>query len=113
MILCKYTACGNARALGMESGDIKDDQITASSFYGGRKPWRGRLYNGNFWAIAYSNPTDPWIQVDLLRSTVVTGIITQGAAGIEQWVKYLQIQYGDSEDKFMYILENNQTKVSI
>ena len=52
---------------------------------------------------------NPWIQVDLLRSTVVTGIITQGSAHApEEWVTNLQIQYGDSVDTLRYILENGQ-----
>ena len=41
-----------SRALGMESGDIKDEQITASSFSIGHEPFRARLnldYNGELY----------------------------------------------------------------
>ena len=99
----------------MESRDIRDGQITASSFYTGQGvlyAWKGRLNNNDYWATASSNPTNPWIQVDLLRSTLVTGIITQGSAhAYEEWVTNLQIQYGDSVDTLRYILENGQPKV--
>ena len=102
----------------MENGDIVDDQITASSFYpgdGGFEAWKGRLNNNaDFWSPLDQNEKDPWIQVDLLRSTMVTGIITQGSSQAEQgWVTDLQIQYGDSEHKLMYIFEDDQPKVSI
>ena len=101
----------------MESGDISNDQITASSFYsgqGGLEPWKGRLNNDHYWATASENPPEPWIQVDLLQSTMVTGIITQGSASLDyqEWVKELRVQYGDSEDTLVYILEDGQPKVS-
>ena len=99
----------------MESGDISDDQITASSFYagqGGLRPWKGRLNNDDYWATASENPPDPWIQVNLMQPTMVTGIITQGSVAYQEWVKELRVQYGDSEDRLMYILEDSQPKVS-
>ena len=117
MILCTYTECNETPTLGMENTDIKDDQITASSYYtgsGGLQAWKGRLNNDDYWATASGKPKDPWIQVDLLHSTVVTGVITQGSAhSYQEWVTDLQIQYGDSEDSLMYVLENGQPKVSI
>ena len=118
MILCTCAECGEAQALGMESRDIRNRQITASSFYAGNRgefqAWKGRLNNNHYWATASSSPRDPWIQVDLLRSTVVTGIITQGGTRdrYQEWVTDLNIQYGHSVDLLMYILGNAQPKVS-
>ena len=101
----------------MESRDISDSQITASSFYngqGGLYAWKGRLNNNDYWATSHKQPTDPWIQVDLLRYTVVTGIITQGSADVyQEWVTDLQIQYGKLQYLLMYVLENDQPKVGI
>ena len=100
----------------MESGDVSDDQITASSFFagqGGLNAWKGRLNNADYWATSSGSPADPWIQVDLSRDIDVKGIITQGSAHVYmEWVTELQIQYGDSEDSLEYILENNQPKVA-
>ena len=105
----------------MQSGDIRDGQITASSSSGHHpdfQAWRGRLSveRNGAWVIAH--PTDSWIQVDLLRSTVVTGIITQGYGfeyedyePEEYWIRSLQIQLGNSEDTLVYILEDGQPKV--
>ena len=97
----------------MESGDISDDQIIASSSYSDFKAWEGRLNNTKYWAPINLNPTDSWIQVDLLRLTRVSGIITQGGTSSIRWVKMLKIQYGSSEDTLMYILKNDYPIVSI
>ena len=90
----------------MESGAIRDDQITASSFFNyfgvNYEPWKGRLNNkdAHFWSTKTKDPEDPWIQVNMLQQTVVKGIITQGGLSVnEQWVTELQIQYGESEDE--------------
>ena len=112
MLWFSYTECGKGRALGMESGNIKDGQITASSFYTGFNPWEGRLNNNHYWATSAKSPSNPWIQVDLLRSTQVTGITSQGS-GNQEWVTAFQVQYGDSEDSLMYIMENGEPKVSL
>ena len=79
----------------MKSRAISNDQLTASSFYtgqGGLYAWKGRLHNDAYWATAGPDcePTDAWIQVDLLSVTTVRGIITQGAHGYREWVDELQ-----------------------
>ena len=95
----------------MECRDIQDYQITASSYYagaGGLQAWKGRLKNNSYWASSGVSENN-WIQVDLLRSTVVAGIITQGSALVyQEWTTALQIQYGDSQDSLKYILKNGQ-----
>ena len=111
MILCTYIECDKAHALGMESGDINNDQITSSAFLTGFQPWKGRLNNHGNWKAPSGYD---WIQIDLLHSTVVTGIITQGSPeGHYDYYATLHIQYGDSVDTLMFILENGQAKVRI
>ena len=98
----------------MASGDISDDQITVSSSHYSNQQWQGRLNNNNsYWWTENKTPSGDWIQVDLLNSTEVSGIITQGHPDVRQWVKKLQIQYGSSGDSLMYILPNNDPIVSI
>ena len=94
----------------MESGAINDNQITASTLNLENPPWKGRLNDTGFWRSSHKKGY-PWIQVDLMRSTVVTGIITQG--GSSYWVESLQIQFGDSKDTLMYIFEDGKSKVSL
>ncbi|KAI8510753.1 hypothetical protein Bbelb_116690 [Branchiostoma belcheri] len=86
--------------LGMESGAIPDDSITASSTYGfNREPYRGRL-NGvagvGAWAVL-TNTIGEWLQVDLGEMETVTGTIIQGRYGVlhnvDQWVTSYKLQY--------------------
>ena len=50
--------------LGMQSGDIKDSQITASSYRPADLPLYGRLHNGKYWC-AKEKKRDEYIQIDL------------------------------------------------
>ena len=103
------TNCNPSRKLGMENKDIRDDQITASSFY--TRASEGRLNNNRCWVV--KSLTNPWIQVNFLQQTIVTGLITQGRRDAEEWVKTLQIQYEESIDKLVYIVESGNSKVRI
>ncbi|KAI8503383.1 hypothetical protein Bbelb_192040, partial [Branchiostoma belcheri] len=71
--------------LGMESGVIPDDNITASSIRGSPsvtdyKPYRARLNGVAGWGswIADNNSIGEWLQVDLGEMKRVTGTSTQG-----------------------------------
>ncbi|KAM8972306.1 lactadherin [Pelodytes ibericus] len=92
-----------ATALGMEGGAISDAQITSSSLYHGFLglqrwgPNLARLNNKgivNAWTSS-GYDKQPWIQVDLLRETRVSGIITQGASrmGSAEYVKEFKVAY--------------------
>uniref|UniRef100_A0A672GQU4 Neuropilin n=1 Tax=Salarias fasciatus TaxID=181472 RepID=A0A672GQU4_SALFA len=79
-----------AMALGMESGKISDDQISASTtFYDNR--WlsrQARLNNDdNAWTPAEDSNKE-YIQVDLHFLKVLTGIATQGAVSKETQKSY-------------------------
>lgn len=77
-------------ALGMESGKISDDQITASTtFYDNRwLPRQARLNNDdNAWTPSEDSNKE-YIQVDLHFLKVLTGIATQGAVSKETLKSY-------------------------
>ncbi|KAM3585026.1 uncharacterized protein V6R79_005423 [Siganus canaliculatus] len=77
-------------ALGMESGKISDDQISASTtFYDNRwLPRQARLNNDdNAWTPAEDSNKE-YIQVDLHFLKVLTGIATQGAISKETQKSY-------------------------
>uniref|UniRef100_A0A3B4VGH3 Neuropilin n=1 Tax=Seriola dumerili TaxID=41447 RepID=A0A3B4VGH3_SERDU len=77
-------------ALGMESGKISDDQITASTtFYDSRwLPRQARLNNDdNAWTPSEDSNKE-YIQVDLQFLKVLTGISTQGAVSKETQKSY-------------------------
>nr|AAI63576.1 Neuropilin 2b [Danio rerio]AAI63589.1 Neuropilin 2b [Danio rerio] len=76
--------------LGMESGKISDDQISASSsFYDGRwSPRQARLnFDDNAWT-PNEDSNKEYIQVDLHFLKVLTGIATQGAVSKETHKSY-------------------------
>ena len=96
----------------MEDGRITDSQITASSeyvdaMYHGptnarlNKPAESGVASGS-WA-AQTMDTNQWIQVDLKIATWVTGVMIQGRAGTNQWVKKFKVQYSDDGEKWKYI----------
>ncbi|KAI8515780.1 hypothetical protein Bbelb_065930 [Branchiostoma belcheri] len=87
--VCKYP-------LGMESGAIPDDSITASSTWGvNHEPYRGRLNKvtgAGAWAVR-TNTIGEWLQVDLGEMKTVTGTIIQGRSwNADQWVTSYKLQ---------------------
>ena len=74
-----FKKCNSSEPLGMESGKVRNQFITASSHYVGFPPWKARLNTGsaNSW---YGLPEDPnpWIQVDLVTPAWLKGVATQG-----------------------------------
>ncbi|XP_028411990.1 EGF-like repeat and discoidin I-like domain-containing protein 3 [Dendronephthya gigantea] len=93
-------------ALGMENGDIKDEQITASSELDiNHRAANGRL---NFtqpdgrrgaWSSKHED-VNQWLQVDFQRSTLVTGISTQGRRDNHQFVRKYTISFSKDGENF-------------
>lgn len=90
---------------GMKDGRISDSQITASSFHSnhdGHAPRQARLDNtvgAGAWVSIPAEYGRGWIQVDLLTSQQVTGIITQGrgSGAPQQWVTSYKILHGNDK----------------
>ncbi|XP_038053555.1 lactadherin-like [Patiria miniata] len=87
------TGCSSPRPLGMEDGTIPDDRITASSCFNSAyfPASAARLNNNNRWLSAYGD-TNPWVEVDLVQSTVLSGVITQGS-GYGSYIKQYKVAY--------------------
>lgn len=111
-----FLAC--QQALGMENGDILDEQITASSEKGSNHAaHQGRLHfkkvQGIFGAwTADNDDLHQWLQVDTGSPyTKVTRVATQGrdATGTNQWVTRYKLQYGSNGVHFRYYREQGQT----
>ena len=85
----------------MESGEIKDSQITASSYFDQYYPWNARLnmksvpgtISGAWSSGSYSAPH--WVQIDLGSVKKVNVIATQGHPDRGQWIKTYQILSGN------------------
>jgi len=92
-----YPSC--YKAFGMESFQILDNQITASSYKQYYEPHQARLHltasvSGNgAWCAGQNHQQGEWLQVDLGRRKKVTGIATQGKMDyfISAWTTNLKV----------------------
>ncbi|KAM6438830.1 coagulation factor V [Rhynochetos jubatus] len=98
---CEVDGC--SLPLGMENGEIKNTQITASSvktsWFNTWEPSFARLNQKgkiNAWRAKLNN-NQQWLQIDLLTIKKITAIATQGVKSIiaENFVKTYVIQYSD------------------
>ena len=104
--LSNNVGCQKA-ALGMESGVIVDEQITASSDLYGFPPEHGRLQGDGYWGA--TGDINQWLQIDLGNpNTSVTGVATQGY-GPKDWVTTYKLQYSNNGVNFTYYKEQGQT----
>ncbi|XP_072022190.1 uncharacterized protein [Amphiura filiformis] len=96
-------ACTTTNPLGIEDETVADNQITASStsMAAGvnHAAHFARLNQARFedgstgsWTAGATDPNQ-WIQVDLGTPTPVSGIITQGRDGFDQWVTMFTVEY--------------------
>ena len=80
--------------LGMQSGSIPDDSITASSELNVITPAKnGRLnYSaGSSWC-ASTNDGNPYLQIDLQTLHIICAVSTQGNSQSDNWVKTYTLQ---------------------
>ncbi|XP_038066899.1 lactadherin-like [Patiria miniata] len=102
--LQKKDPCDSPEKLGLEDGDIPDENIQASSNARNRPPSKARLNGPSFWSPA-SGP-GAWIEVSLLQSTEVAGVITQGKAVF--FVNTFKVSYKPpSSSRLVYVTESN------
>uniref|UniRef100_A0AAQ6IDG4 ferroxidase n=1 Tax=Anabas testudineus TaxID=64144 RepID=A0AAQ6IDG4_ANATE len=90
--------------LGMESGSVKDEQITAINTRGYWGPHLARLNNQgqfNAWSTEVNNS---WIQVDFQRPVVISQVATQGARQLfqTQFVDRYSISYSTDRRKWIF-----------
>ncbi|KAL9953934.1 hypothetical protein ACROYT_G041410 [Oculina patagonica] len=104
----------------MESGEISDGQISASSQWDdfsnaatkGRLRLKKSAESAGSWVVAGGDTNvDQWLQVDLIsQNPKVTGVATQGRDGSNQWVTMYKLQYSDNGVNFLYYREQNADK---
>ena len=92
----------------MESGAILDSQINASSVYSiTHAPHQARLHfkasglTAGSWS-AGTNDINQWLQVDLLQTTAITCIATQGRDKAQQWVTKYKLRYSEDGHTFKF-----------
>ncbi|KAB0795691.1 hypothetical protein PPYR_09752 [Photinus pyralis] len=102
LLLCLSSTANNelsqcSAPLGMETGAIKDEDITASSSFdsGNVGPQHARVrteINGGAWCPQTSATAEPeeWLQVDLHTVHVISSVGTQGRFGNGQGVEFTE-----------------------
>ena len=113
-----WEACTGETALGLESGLVTFQEMTASStFKKNHGPSNGRLNhaaaNGKTGAwSAGANDANQWLQVDFGRNVRITKLATQGRQDYDQWVKTFTLSYSvDGNPSFQIYQENGAEKV--
>lgn len=101
-------------ALGMESGQITDSQISASSVWSSSySPYKARLNSQSGW-YAYTSNVNQWLQVDFEKITKVTGIATQSYYNSYDRVTSYTLSYSNTGfDSFIPYQQQSFTKVSL
>ena len=111
MAVCNYP-------LGMEDGRIQNSQLTASSQWDATlAPAHARL-NGETGAGAWHPAvadTNEWIQVDLLETQGVSGIVLQGRAFGDnpQYTQKYRVKYSDDDSSWMWVTDDNQEQAKV
>lgn len=103
----------------MESGAIKDDQITVFSAYNDDfntyGAQRARL-NLKTWPQGHrADPNSPvtWVKIELKENMIITGIATQGYGDskVGEWIKEYMLLYSTGKDYLYFKDQNGRTKV--
>ncbi|XP_061642909.1 coagulation factor VIII isoform X1 [Phyllopteryx taeniolatus] len=92
-----------ALPLGMKSGNIHDSQITASDHIGTWEPQLARLHQSGYINAWMGTSKLSWIQVDLLKPTLLHGIETQGVRSSlrQNYISLFVISYSMDQEKWI------------
>ncbi|XP_026502805.1 coagulation factor V-like, partial [Terrapene carolina triunguis] len=98
--------------MGLMNGLILDSQISASHHKNYWEPKLARLNNAgkyNAWSTDMEQSEIPWIQVDLQRQVLITGIQTQGAKQLMKslYVKEFFMTYSKDKRKWITFIGNS------
>ncbi|XP_037543004.1 coagulation factor V [Nematolebias whitei] len=90
--------------LGLESGSVKNKQITAINTRGYWEPHLARLNNQGKYNAWSTEKDTSWIQVDFQRPVVISQVAIQGAKQLfqSQYVKTFSISYSNDRRKWIY-----------
>ena len=110
-----YPLAACVRRLGMESGEIHDDQITSSSNFYTMPPYHGRLHfeatsKKSCWGPRQELGQEEWLQIDLETLHTITAVITQGDGDSWRyhWVTTYRVHYASARsDKEEWLTYRN------
>ncbi|CAL8266681.1 unnamed protein product [Lota lota] len=90
--------------LGLESGSVKDSQITSNHVRGYWEPHLARLNNLGKYNAWSTDKDNSWIQVDFMRPVVISQVATQGAKQMlqSQYVVNYTISYSTDSRRWIF-----------
>ena len=101
--------------LGMESGVILDTQISSSSDLSdtstaiyARFNYSGISGTDGAW-IAANDDKNQWVEVNLYRQTVITGVNMQGNPSSDKWVTRYKVEFSLDHALWEYVPDENDT----
>jgi len=95
----------------MESGNIPDNNITASSAISQAK--NGRLNNAGSWCADTADNNNPYLQIDLQTLDIICAVSTQGNSQADEWVETYTLQISTNGTTWTDYEEFGQVKVSV
>ncbi|XP_028416914.1 EGF-like repeat and discoidin I-like domain-containing protein 3 [Dendronephthya gigantea] len=106
-----YESCSNPARLNVANrSTILDSQFEASTYENSvLSPRNARLSppaSCKGWR-AGDNDHEPWIQVDFLRSTKVTAVLTQGRSSHPAWISKYVLLFGNDGSNFLEVLDDD------
>ena len=115
--LCRYVfTAGDCvdLGLGMQSGSIPDNSITASSELNTNTSAKNGRLNytaGSSWCSS-TNDNNPYLQIDLLTLHIICAVATQGNSQADDWVKTYTLQSSRDGITWTYYDDGDSVKVS-
>ena len=77
----------------MESGEISDAQLSASSeMSGNTTSYYSRLNQADTSWVTGTDDENQWLEVNMYRQTVITGVNMQGNPSADQWVTRYKVK---------------------
>ena len=98
--------------MGITDGDIPNKNIRASQNIFSFEAWNARIGGTSKWAADGSTRT-PWIQADIGYKTYISGVVTQGNAGVGfvGWITSFKAStfYSSVLDEEIFITTEDET----
>uniref|UniRef100_A0AAY5EHU5 ferroxidase n=1 Tax=Electrophorus electricus TaxID=8005 RepID=A0AAY5EHU5_ELEEL len=98
-------------SLGLNSGTVKDSQITASDYRSYWLPSLARLHNTGKYNAWSTTKSEGWIQVDFQRPVVISKVATQGAKQLftSHFVQNYTVSYSTDRKRWIFYKGDSKT----
>ena len=85
------------------------DQLTASSVYSSFDATNAILNNQEGAWVAATNDLAQWLQINLYRQLLVSGVVIQGRPDVNEWVTTYLVEYAIDGVSWEFVRDGNTT----